>query len=155
MVIMIPVTFIVLALRKLVVAYFVYIAFFMFCFGIWLIWYVRSHQNVEYEYQMVQDTLVVSRIIAKRKRKEVLKLDTRIIDILAKPDDEAVRKLKFSKVYDCAADSGDVENTYYAVYQHPGYGRCALFFTPDEKILGAMKPYLKKDIVLKLFYHRG
>lgn len=154
-VILIPVTFAVLVMSRLILAYFLYIAFFLFVFGIWGVWFVRSHQNVEFEYQMVQDTIVVSKIIAKRKRKEIIKADVRQFDILTKSSDKALDKLKFSKVYEACADIKDGENTYYAVYQHPAYGKCALIFTPNERIFNSMKPYLKKDIVLKLFYKRG
>lgn len=154
MVILIPTTFVILATQKLVVAYFIYVAFFLLCFGIWFIWFVRSHQNVEFEYQVVQDTLVVSKIIAKRNRKEIMKLDVRTIDLLEKGDNPEVQKLNFVKVYDAAEQSSDDKNTTYAVYQHAALGRCALMFNPNEKILNGMKPYLKKEIVLKVFYKR-
>ena len=155
MVILVPLTLVVLSMYRIIIPYFIYIAFFAFCFGIWLLWFIRSHQNVEFEYQMVQDTLVVSKIIAKRKRKEILRLDVRTIDMLAKGNEPELQKLNFNKLYDAAVNSNDDENTYYAVYQHAGYGRCALQFNPEEKVLNAMKPYLKKDVVLKVFYHRG
>ncbi len=154
-VILIPLTFIILATRKLILAYFIYIAVFLLFFGIWFIWYVRSHQNIEFEYQVVQDTLVVSKIIAKRKRKEIMKLDVRTIDRLLKGDDPELKKLNFVKVYDAAEQSFKDSDTTYAVYQHAVHGRCALMFTPNEKVLNSMKPYLKKDIVLKVFYNRG
>ncbi len=155
MVILIPVTFVVLAMKKIVVAYFIYIAFFFLIFGIWFIWFVRSHQNVEFEYQVVQDILVVSKIIAKRKRKEIMKLDVRTVDKLEKGDDPEIQKMNFVKVYDAAEHSADDKNTTYAVYQHAALGRCALLFNPNERVLNGMKPYLKKDIVLKIFYNRG
>lgn len=154
LVILIPVLFIVLAKMQILIAYFIYIAFFLLLFGVWLVWFIRTNQNVEYEYQMVQEVIVVSKITAKRKRKEIVKIDVKLFDRLAKAKDDSVKNLNFMKVYEACADFYDEENTYYAVYQHPAYGRTALFFTPNEKILNAMKPYLKKDIVLKLFYNR-
>lgn len=154
-VLLIPITLTVLAANRIITAYFVYIALFSLVAGIWVLWYIRSHQNLEFEYQMVQDILVVSKIIAKRKRKEMLRLDVRTIDILAKGNEPELQKLNFTKLYDAAENSNDDENTYYAVYQHAGYGKCVLQFNPGEKVLNAMKPYLKKDIVLKIFYHRG
>lgn len=155
MVILIPVSCVILAENKIVSPYFIYIGFFLLCFGVWFIWFIRSHQNVEYEYQVVQDILVVSKIIAKRKRKEIMKLDIRTVDKLEKGDDAEIRKMSFVKVYDAAENSSDDKNTTYAVYQHAALGRCALLFNPNERVLNGMKPYLKKDIVLKLFYNRG
>lgn len=154
LVILIPATIMFLALNDLIMHYFAVLAMFILLMGIWFIWFVRSHQNIEFEYQMVQDILVVSKIIAKRKRKELLKLDTHNIEQLAKGDEPEVNKMKFVKVVDAAADLSDEKNTYYAVYTQAGGGRRALFFDPNEKVLNAMKPYLKKDIVLKLFYNR-
>ena len=155
LVILIPATIGALALKHIITGYFFWIAFFLFCFGVWFIWFTRSNQNVEFEYQVVGDTLVVSKVIAKRKRKEIMKLDIRTIDMLEKGDTPEIKKLSFVKVYDAAEHSFDDKNTTYAVYQHAAMGRCALLFNPNEKVLNGMKPYLKKDIVLKIFYNRG
>ena len=102
-----------------------------------------------------QSTLVVSKIIAKRKRKELIKVDVRHFDDLAKGNNNSYNKTKFTKVFEACADLNKEDDIYYAVFTHAGYGKCALLFNPEEKILKAMKPYLKKDIVLKLFYNRG
>ncbi|MBR1731028.1 MAG: hypothetical protein IJ725_01160 [Ruminococcus sp.] len=155
LVILIPATITMLAIKNLILHYFVIFALFLFLMGIWLIWFVRSHQNIEFEYQMVQDILVVSKVIAKRKRKELLRLGTHNIDKLAKGDEPEFGKMNFVRVVDAAQDSSDDKNTYYAIYSPTGGGRRALFFNPNEKVLNAMKPYLKKEIVLKLFYNRG
>lgn len=155
LIVLIPVIFVVMAIMQIVVAYFVFIAFFLLLFGIWFAWYVRSHQNVEYEYQVVQNTLVVSKIIAKRKRKEILKVDAEQFDLISKGDSPEIQKLNFTKIFEAAENSSNDSATYYGVFQHQGYGRCALLFSPNERILTALKPYLKKDIVLKLFYNRG
>ncbi len=154
LVILIPATIMILALNDMIMHYFAVLALFIFLMGIWFIWFTRSHQNVEFEYQMVQDILVVSKIIAKRKRKELLKLDTHNIEQLAKGDEPDNKKVKFVRVIDAAADSSDEENTWCAVYTQAGGGRRALFFNPNERVLNAMKPYLKKEIVLKIFYNR-
>ena len=154
LVILIPMAITLLALRDIIMHYFVIFGLFFFLMGIWFIWFTRSHQNIEFEYQMVQDILVVSKIIAKRKRKELLRLDTHNIEQLAKGDEPAVSKIKFVRIIDAAIDSSDDKNTYYAVFSQAGGGRRALFFNPEERVLNAMKPYLKKEIVLKLFYNR-
>ncbi len=137
------------------VGYFAYISIFLFFFGIWFIWFVRSHQNQEFEYQMVSDTLVVSKIIAKRKRKEMLRLDVRKIDMLGKLNEIDKSNQTLVKVYDAAEKSSDYENTYCAVFLGATGSKRGLFFNPNERVLEAMKPYLKKEIVLKLFYNRG
>lgn len=154
MVLAIPLTFVLLATRHIILAYFIYIALFLLFFGIWLIWFIRSHQNTEFEYQMVQDTLVISKIIAKRKRKELLRIDVRTFERLERASEFDTRKVYFQKMLVAAGDERDKENNFYAVYRHPARGLCGILFCPNEKVLNAMKPYLNKDIVLKLFYKR-
>lgn len=154
MVILIPTVLAVGALLKFISAYFLMIAFFLFVIGVWVIWYVRVNQNVEFEYQMVQDTLVVSKIIDKRRRKTMVKIDVKNFDVMDKAENEEVAGMNFMKVYEACGDFNDKSNNYYAVYQHSSFGKTALVFTPNEKVLNAMKPYLKKDIALKLFYKR-
>jgi len=154
LVIVIPALIIFLAANKLISAYFIMIALFIFLFGVWYIWFFRSHQNIEFEYQVVSDYLVVSKIIAKRKRKEMLKLDIHNIDILAKGDDSEINGIRLARVIEACENVSDDSNNYYAVYKLAEGSKRALIFNPNEKILNAMKPYLKKDIVLKLFYNR-
>lgn len=154
LVIVIPVVLTLLAVNKVITAYFIYISLFIFVFGIWIIWLVRVNQNIEYEYQIIQDTLVVSKITDKRKRKLILKIDIKQFDQLANGDDKEVSKQNFMKVLHACGNVNDDANTYYAVYQHQVYGKCVLLFTPNETIMNSMKPHLKKDVVLKLFYNR-
>lgn len=135
--------------------YLVIVSFFVLLFGIWFIWFFRSHQNYEFEYQMVGDTIVVSKVIAKRARKEMLKLDVHNIDILEKGSSDEINKINFVKTVIACEGEIDEKNTYCAVYTVGTNGKRGLFFDPNEKILGAMRPYLKKDIQLKLFCNRG
>jgi hypothetical protein len=100
------------------------------------------------------DTLVVSKIIAKRKRKELLRLDIRKIETMDRLRDNPVEKLSLMRVHEGMADYKDKENTVIAVYPRAAGGRDALLFTPNEKILNGMKPYLKKELVLQWFYNR-
>ena len=151
-VITVPSVLTVLAMNELILNYFLVIALFILLFGIWYIWFVRSHQNSEFEYQLVQDTLVVSKIIAKRKRKELLRLDVHNIEQLGIYAD--MGDVNVVRAVEACADMNDEKNTYCALYSFAAGGKRALFFNPNEGLLNAMKPYLKKEIVLKLFYNR-
>ena len=69
--------------------------------------------------------------------------------------DKTVREMSFSKVYMAAEDADDVNGNWFAVFSTPERGRCLLVFNPNEQILQGMKPYLKRELMLKLFYKRG
>ncbi len=136
------------------VAYLAVVGFFLFIAGIYVVWYVFSCQKVEYEYSVAGDELEVSKIVSLRKRKRICKMSIREIEILSKGE-KTVDNMRFVKTFVAPGDIDAVDENYYAVYNNPAYGRCLLIFSPNEKILNGMKPYLNKDIVLKLFYHRN
>lgn len=144
-----------IVLAYIIQAYFIYIGLFVLIFGIYLAWYFITSQRVEYEYAVSGDTLEIAKIVSKRKRKRMTKLEIKDIDLFCKIDDKRVNERGYAKHISAAEDPRDTKNTYCAVYNDPARGRTLLVFTPNKKIREAMKPHLKKDIVLEMFYHRG
>ena len=141
-------------LAYVITAYLVYIGLFLFIIGVYAVWYVFSSQKVEYEYSIVGDELVVAKVIALRRRKTMCKVPIREIEKLGKGE-KTVENVRFTKVFEAAGDIDAVEENYYCAYNSPAYGKSELIFAPNEKILQAMKPYLHKDLVIKLFYNRN
>ena len=131
--------------------YLALVGFFLFVGGIYIVWYVFSQQKVEYEYSVTGDVLNVAKIIDLRKRKRVCRLEIKDIEILDKGDDK-VKAMHFRKVYEAAKDVGNTKENYYAVFNEIAYGKCLLIFNPNDTVLQAMKPYLEKNIMFKLFY---
>lgn len=151
MAILLPLICILLAYK--VQAYFIYISFFVFLICIYLAWYIITSQYVEFEYAITNNNITVDKIIAKRKRKKLLDLDIRQFENLCKITDSKVANKKFTK-YTIAAQDIDSNETYVATYHSEAYGNCALFFTPSDKVLEAMRPYLKREIMMDLFYKK-
>lgn len=144
-----------LAVLGLVIPYMIYVGLFIFIIGIYLAWYIITSQRVEFEYSVAGGTLDIAKIISKRKRKRVIKLDVKDIDLFCKIDDKRLETARVSKRIIAAGDPNDVHNTYSVIYNSPAYGKTLILFTPNEKIRNAMKSSLKKEIVLEMFYNRG
>ncbi len=144
-----------LAVLGIVIPYMIYVGLFIFIIGIYLAWYIITSQKVEYEYAVAGGTLDIAKIIAKRKRKAMIKVEVKNIDLFCKLDDKRLNGKRFAKRIIAAGNPTDVENTYCLVYNSTAYGKTLIVFTPNEKIKNAMKPTLKKDIVLEMFYNRG
>lgn len=136
------------------IPYMLMVAFFVFIGGIYGVWYIFSRQRVEFEYSIVGDYLYVAKIISLRKRKKMCNVPIKDIEILDQGD-KNVREMSFSKVYMAAGDSDNTGGNRFAVFSTPERGRCLLVFEPNEKIMEGMKPYLKRDLMLKIFYKRG
>ena len=149
---LIPLTVIYIA--RFINFYLVLVGFFLFIGGIYVVWWVFSSQRVEYEYSVAGDTLDVAKIISLRKRKRVCRVNIKDIELLEQGD-QNVRNAHFRKVYFAARNANNVKENYYAVFQVAGYGKCLLVFNPNEIILEGMKPYMNKDVMLKLFYNKS
>ena len=105
---------------------------------LWGGWYLGTRMNLEYEYTVVGQELSIDKIFNKRSRKPLCSLNLRTAETFyasEKPADG-------STVIEACGD-GD---RYTLIYEDASYGKTSLVFTPDERTLEAMKPYLPRAI---------
>lgn len=115
------------------------------------IFLVRRMLFVEYEYTFVNGELTIDRIIAKSSRKNMAEIDVKSIEKLGKYDEEAVAKLGAGQTWDYSTDKAD-ENTMFAFFKDEKSGRnTVLLFTPNEKLLNAMKPSVSATVYREAF----
>ena len=130
--------------------YLIYLALFAFLFCIYGVWFFITSLRVEYEYAFLSSVFRVDKVISKRKRRPVVKVDVKTLDDFFPYSDEKMSAKKFAKVYHVAAREFSPDN-YVAVYHSEAKGRCAIVFTPNEKMLEAMKPYFNGNLRKQLF----
>lgn len=150
--ILIPLTFVVIALVTMR-GYFVTIGFFALCFCIYGLWFFISILNVDYEYAALGDVFKVDRIIAKRNRKKVVKVNMKNIDDIFRYSDSEMTKRRYKKVYNVGEQEFSDSN-YVIEFNDERKGKCAIVFTPNEKTLESFKHHVKREITMKLFYNR-
>ncbi len=151
---LITVPLICIMLAYVIVPYMIYVGLFLFLGGIYAVWYVFTSQKVDFEYSISGDELQVSKVIALRKRKKVCKVSIREIDTLTKDEDE-IAKRKYNKTFIAAGDIDAKDENYFATFNSPAYGKCLLIFTPNEQILQGMKPFMRKEVLLNVFYKKS
>lgn len=105
-------------------------------------YFLVTGMNVEYEYSVTNGELDVDKIIAKRKRKHMLTVrisdfETFGLESEAKFDNNLTTFL---------VGDGDEAHYYAADFQHESLGRVRLVFSPNERILEAIRPSLKRGI---------
>lgn len=100
--------------------------------GLWL----AGKLKVEYEYSVVSDELTVSKVINMHSRDGLCVVNLRSAEGFY---------LGEKQLHDATEINvcGDGE-CYSIVYNDPKYGKSVLVFTPDERILEAIKPYLPR-----------
>ena len=145
----IPATLIIIA-EIAQIAYLAIIAMFLLLFGIYFAWYFITSLKVEYEYAFLSSTLRIDKIVAKRRRRAILKVDVKKFDDFFPYSDSEMSARRLNKVYHASAREFSAEN-YVATFHHEAKGQCALIFTPNERLIEGMKPYFDSELKKKLF----
>ena len=105
-------------------------------------YFLITGMNVEYEYSVTNGELDVDKIIAKRKRKHMLTVkisdfETFGLESEAKFDNTVTTFL---------VGDGDEEHYYAADFQHESLGWVRLVFSPNERVLEAIRSSLKRGL---------
>lgn len=129
---------------------FVFVVFSQFLMGFWLLlivgaWFgayvVMKMKDIEYEYTLANSDMDIDMIYAKRRRKNVIMLDFKHIEVCAKINDERFsnqyKNPKVDKIIDC---TGNNDNDIYFVDFVGQKGSFRVLFQPSDR----MKENLKK-----------
>ena len=120
------------------------ITFALACGALYGGYYLLTSQSVEYEYIVTNGEMDVDKIIARRKRKRLVTVKARTFEAFGtyKPAEHANAQYT-NRIYAC----GNINATdnYYAVMNHAKLGRTLLVFSPNDRILSALKPYISRQ----------
>lgn len=121
--------------------------------AIWLAWYLLRLQNVEYEYSCTNGTLDIDKILGQDKRKSMLSIDVSTFTRYGKAEETEESdddRTTFSAMGESLMGGEDDSETYYAEFDHPEHGKCALYFSPDSRLRDALEPFLSREIKQQL-----
>lgn len=107
-------------------------------------YYLISNMSIEYEYIVTNGEIDVDKIMAKRRRKRLLTANARTFESFGpyRAEDHAEKEYS-SRVYAC--ESMEANTSYYAVFTHAKLGKTLLVFTPDDRVLDALKKYIPRQ----------
>lgn len=120
-------------------AFALFIAVFYFAFRL------IKNQNIEYEYAFTNGELDIDKIMARKKRKKLLTVSTRNFEILARVNSSIYNDF-YRNLPTIDASSGNIEDTYFAVYKKDGEKK-SLLFDPPKRMLDAMKPFCSSGVI--------
>lgn len=138
-----------ISLAYVIVPYFIYIGMFLLMalipLSIWLI----KNQTIEYEYQIVDNYIAVDKIVAKRKRKKIVRIRLEDVKDIVKFNDDSYSGAKINKYFICVEDI-EAKGVYALSFRNEARGNCALVIKPDENILKGMRPKLVPELQVKV-----
>ncbi len=106
---------------------------FLAAAGGYMTYLLVQGRYVEYEYTFTNGELDIDKIIAQKKRKELLSVEVRTFTDFGKYSDDMTLVMATDNI---------ISNEYYADFEHSEYGKTRLVFVPDEKMLGNIKKFL-------------
>ena len=129
------------------IAFFPYIAPLAIFFGlaaVWLSFRLSKKLQIEYEYAFTNGELDVDKIIAKSKRKRLCSVHIGSITAFGKWNDDMEVEADSTMVI--ASDNSGKLDEYFMDFKYKDYGDTTLFFSPNDKMLELMIPYLPREI---------
>lgn len=116
----------------------------------YLLYFLITSINQEYEYCFTNGILDVDRIINMRKRKKMLEINVRKMELMGNRTSVEFRKYmedsSVKKVY--ASSSKDAEDLCFLIFPHESGKNYMLLFNPNEKITDAIRRFNPQKVVL-------
>ena len=106
---------------------------------------------VEYEYAYFNGELSFDRIRAKIKRKHLIDVELKSVEKIGRYGDEDLEKLNASKTLDYSSSKIDPDTIYLFFKNEKTGDNTVLFFTPNEKMIDAMKTGVSATVYREFF----
>jgi hypothetical protein len=102
-------------------------------YGAWVL--IRSF-NIEYEYILTSHDLDIDKIIARSRRKRLISIDLRNIEIMAPVSEKYRREFDSGGINEkFNASTGDASTQYFIKFSHKEKGMALLLFNPCESVI--------------------
>jgi hypothetical protein len=123
------------------------IVFVFVCIGAY---YLITSRNLEFEYSVTNGDITIDKIINRRNRKRVISIDAHDIEVMGKYKSKEHEQETYNARVDASDNTGS-EDTWYFFGHHPQKGSVLVIFTPNEKTLSAIKPFLPRQVAIDAF----
>lgn len=111
-------------------------------FGIKLI----ISRSVEFEYVVTNGNVTIDKVIARKSRKNVVSFEMPDVYEFFKCKKD-VKLPKLGKIYDLQTTG----EAWGACFSDSKFGKVGVIFSPNEKTLKAIKPFLKRQVAIDAF----
>ena len=106
--------------------------------------YMARKLEIEYEYIFTNGELDIDKIIAQSKRKRLCSLSLNNISQIGIWDDDM--ELEQDSTMVLASDNSGEMKEFFINFKYRDYGETTLFFSPNDKLVNMMIPYLPREI---------
>lgn len=135
------------------------VALLLLGLGIYLTYYLIKNSGIEYEYTFVLGEMRVDKIKGKTKRRRITVFDVKSIDKIGKYNDTETKKKnidisKYELVLKAAVNENNDDTYYIVIHDKIRQKPAILLFTPDERTLNMIRPYLSVKLKKEFFGYK-
>lgn len=115
------------------------------CFAVY---YVNSTRNLEFEYSTTNGEFTIDQITNRRSRKRVCSFDLKAVEEMGRYNAAAVSGKNPTRKVD--ANSAEID-VWYLIVRLKDSGSTMILFSPNERMLAAMKPFLPRQVSIHAY----
>ncbi len=116
-------------------------------------YFLMGTRNLEYEYSVTNGDLTIDKIINRRSRKRIMSFDVHDVEEMGKYDPSKHEGKSYDKrIFVSVTDDG--KDGWYMHFRHKDFGNTLLVFSPDERVLNSIKPFLMRQVSFNAFGRR-
>lgn len=115
------------------------------CFAVY---YVNSTRNLEFEYSTTNGDFTIDQITNRRSRKRVCSFDLKAVEEMGRYNAAAVPGKNPTRKVD--ANSAEID-VWYLIVRLKDSGSTMILFSPNERMLAAMKPFLPRQVSIHAY----
>lgn len=126
--------------------------FLVLCGVVYGLYWVISSRSVEYEYSITNGDIAVDKITNRRSRKRLTSFDAKAIEEMGKYTENAqkLRGRRVDKTF-FASQTDDGKDAWYVIAKSRKTGLTLLVFSPDERCIDAIKPFMDRRLKFEIF----
>ena len=113
-----------------------------------LAYYIISSRNIEFEYSITNGDITIDKIINKSRRKRIISIDAHDIEFIGK---DKPKNIKNNYIRLNVSQSQNNESNWYFSGHNSQKGNVFVLFTPNDKVLSAIKPFLSRQVAIDAF----
>ena len=110
------------------------------------LYYLITSIDWEFEYSITNGDFTCDKIIHRRKRKPQFSINLHDTEEIGKYDPQKFTGRKFDYVYRVGRTVGGTDGEWYLAGHYGQYGRLLGVFSPSDKVLNAIHPFIKRTV---------
>lgn len=115
------------------------------------LYYIITSMDWEFEYSITNDDFTCDKIIHRRKRKRQFAVGLRDVEEIGKYDPQKFAGRNFDATCQVSETANGIDDAWYMTGRFQKYGNTLIVFSPDARILNAIKPSLKHSVDTSAF----